>query len=548
MMNLLDLADDELIPIFQRVDHKTKLNLMLVCKRFENVIGSYLELFGGFKLEVRKEHLESPDRVQTLTQMRRHLGRIKIHGRDLNLDTEVYNLFFQLLTKIGSKLLELVISSGKICFASLVNLLKLTPNIAQLEVLGMNINPRTDFDVQIKLGKLIKFDFRRSSNIEIFEKILKPNSLSEIKIIRPEIRNKPNSDVPANYWTVIPRILSKQEKLVSLELDHCTITNFPDSPEIWALKNLLKLSLGMPIFYTPKDFENFTKFIKSLDKLTELNLNQLEEKEDNFIDESEDEDDSDMSDYEEIAKNDDFAEILAHLLFLPTLTKLSFVFFNWNLSESILNLKMQNPSVEDLTMNQIENRYTNCQYMEIFPNIRRANVKFCRNPDEWDHENDMFYEPDLTPFNSWTLLEELKLRDFGYRMLLQIDVKTLHCLKIDNDWDFEPEYWHYFCSKHPQLERLEIGGKNFINLLVVVENLPNLKSLIFKGVEGSLISEKKAIKMIAKKCAKLEHLEFELKKMKAETAVAVLKEKLPSLRGFIKQIDENYKILDIIEI
>ncbi len=146
------------------------------------------------------------------------------------------------------------------------------------------------------------------------------------------------------------------------------------------------------------------------------------------------------------------------------------------------------------------------------------------------------------------MLEELKLRDFGCRMLPQIDLKTLHCLKIDNDWDFEPEYWHCFCSEHPQLERLEIGGKYFINLLVVVENLPNLKSLIFKGVEGSLISEKKAIKMIAKKCAKLEYLEISLKKIKAETTVAILKEKLPGLRGFIKQIDENYKILDIIEI
>jgi hypothetical protein len=54
MMNLVDLGDDELIPIFQRVDHKTKLNLMLTCKRFENVIGSYLELFGKFELCVKK--------------------------------------------------------------------------------------------------------------------------------------------------------------------------------------------------------------------------------------------------------------------------------------------------------------------------------------------------------------------------------------------------------------------------------------------------------------------------------------------------------------
>jgi hypothetical protein len=112
-MNLLDLGDDELIPIFQRVDHKTKLNLMLTCKRFENVIGSYLQLFGKFNLMIRQVQLESPD--QTLTQMRRHFGTVELNGYDLNLDTEAYNLLFQLLTKIGSKLVEVQISCSQFC-------------------------------------------------------------------------------------------------------------------------------------------------------------------------------------------------------------------------------------------------------------------------------------------------------------------------------------------------------------------------------------------------------------------------------------------------
>jgi hypothetical protein len=149
----LDLGDDELIALFQHVDHKTKLNLMLTCKKFENVIGSYLELFGKFKLSVKREHLESPDRVQTLSQMRRHFDVIELlghdhdhdlnlhtkvmqfllpkvhqnwlegHGHDLNLDTEAYNLVFQLLTRIGSKLVELHLSGSQFCFVSLVNLL-----------------------------------------------------------------------------------------------------------------------------------------------------------------------------------------------------------------------------------------------------------------------------------------------------------------------------------------------------------------------------------------------------------------------------------------
>jgi hypothetical protein len=542
-MNLVDLADDELIVLFQRVDHKTKLNLMLTCKRFENVIGSYLQLFGKFVLEVRKEHLESPDRVETLTQMRRHFGRIKIHGHDLRLDTEAYNLFFQLLTKIGSKVVELVISSGQFCFVSLVNLLKLTPNIAKLEVLEMDITPRSDFKYQMKLEKLRRFEFCWSSNIEVFEKILKPNSLYEIKIGHPR---EPESDVPADYWTVIPRILSKQEKLVSLELDHCRITNFPDSPEVWALKNLLKLSLQSLTFPTPKDFENFTKFIKSLDKLTELSLKELDFDEIYCIMESDNEDESD---YDE--NPHDTTEILAHLLFLPTLTKLTFYCFYWQQTKKFLKLKMQNPSVEELKMYFITNGYG--KYMKIFPNVRKATIYFSHESDESEKEfgdyiyYDKFPNENYTPINSWTLLEELEVYQTN-RMLEQINLKTLRCFKTWDDYLMEPESWLKFCLNHPQLERLECGDHGFKSLPIVVENLPNLKTLILKTVVTQYTtkySEEEAIEMIAEKCDNLDYLEICLK-MKAETAVAILKEKLLGLRGFVKQIDERYKISNVV--
>jgi Leucine-rich repeat (LRR) protein len=314
--------------------------------------------------------------------------------------------------------------------------------------------------------------------------------------------------------------------LVSLELDHFPIMDFPDSPEIWALKNLLKLSLGLLKFPTPKDFENFTNFIKSLDKLTELSLNQLEDesiRESVDIEESEEEDESVVDE-----NRNNIMEILAHLLFLPTLTKLTFKYFSWIETEEIFNLHIQNPSVEELTVQRISERY-----MKIFPNVRKINLHFV--------------DADLTPINSWTLLEGLEVEGFQEEMLFQIDLKTLRCFKIDVDYNVERASWRHFCLNHPQLERLEVGRYSFENLLVVVENLPNLKTLIFKGVDITDISEEKAIKMIAEKCAKLEYLEAGVEIMKAETAVAVLKEKLPGLRGCVKQINGSYEILDSVE-
>jgi hypothetical protein len=553
-MNLVDLGDDELIAIFKRVDHKTKLTLMLTCKRFENVIGNYLELFGKFVLNSCKYmNAESPDHVQTLQQMRRHFGTIELFGYDLRLDTEAYNLFFQMLKTIGSKLVELIIPGGKICFTSLVNLLKLTPNISKLKI-GMDITTRSDSNAQFKLEKLRRFEFDCSSNIEIFEKIVKPNSLYEIKIFRPKVLLARKNALSTDYWTVIPSILSKQEKLVSLKMVGCTIMDFPDSPEIWALKNLQKLSLESLKFPAQKEIENFTKFIKSLDKLTELNLRRLEYESDDeagvYIEESEDEDESD---YEGIFEDPtDFADLLSHLLFLPTLTKLTFNYFNWNQTEKIFNLKMQNPSVEDLTMNEITDGDTDQygQYMKIFPNVRKASVFFVGKRTRNENSGEYVVDPhaDLTPLNSWSLLEELEVQDFNIRMLYQINMKTLRSFKIDYDYDNEPEPWHYFCLNHPQLERFEVGGCMFKSLPTVVENLPNLKSLILSTLYN--LSEKNAIKIIGENCANLEYLEIKLEKMKAEiAAVAVLKEKLPGLRGSIKQIDQrSYRTSKIVEL
>jgi hypothetical protein len=155
-MNLFDLANDELIAIFQCVDHKTKFNLMLTCKRFENVISNYFELFGKFKLSLKKEHLKSPDQVQTLAQMRRHFVIVELCGLDLNVYTKAYYLIFQLLTRIGSRVMELEISYSQFCFDSLANLLKLMPNITKLSLSQVRITPRTMSADQIKLEKLKK--------------------------------------------------------------------------------------------------------------------------------------------------------------------------------------------------------------------------------------------------------------------------------------------------------------------------------------------------------------------------------------------------------
>jgi hypothetical protein len=49
----------------------------------------------------------------------------------------------------------------------------------------------------------------------------------------------------------------------------------------------------------------------------------------------------------------------------------------------------------------------------------------------------------------------------------------------------------------------------------------------------------RVILMIAENCASLEYLEMVVDTMKAESTVAILKGKLPGLRGFVKKINYN---------
>jgi hypothetical protein len=449
IMNLLELGDDELIATFQYVDHKTKLNLMLTCKRFENVIGSYLELFGKFKLSVKPQNLVLPDRVLTLTQMRRHYGKIELLFHDLNLDTNAYNLFFQLLTKIGSKVVDLDIIYSKFCFVSLANLLKLTPNITKLYIFAVQMTPKSFSTVQIKLENLRQIEIHNSSGIEVFEK-LKPNSLHEIKLF-VTLCGSPGFFTQTDYNS-IPRILSKQGNLVSLELTRIPIINFPESPD-WTLENLQKLALNRVNIPTPQSFKNFIEFLKTLDKLTDLSLTVEKEETDK----------------------------LKELFSLPNLTKVEFDFNLDNHLERMANLKIQNPGVEELTLTrvpiEIENDNKYSQFMKMFPNVRKANLYF-------DFLNSQS-TPDLTPINSWTSLKELELNQATGYMLSQI--KNLRSFKVYKIHVTADSYFHEFCQNNPQLEQLNLNCERcFSQLEVIAAHLPNLKVLMLQTISTGI--------------------------------------------------------------
>jgi hypothetical protein len=141
----------------------------------------------------------------------------------------------------------------------------------------VQMTPKIMPTVQIKLENLRKIEIDSSRSLEIFEKILKPNSLSEIQFSGGSA--KFFESVTESDFRCILRILSKQQKLVSLELTGISITGFLKSPD-WSWENLQKLCLYKVKFSTSEDFKNFAGFLKKLDKLTELSLTVQKEKTD----------------------------------------------------------------------------------------------------------------------------------------------------------------------------------------------------------------------------------------------------------------------------
>jgi hypothetical protein len=377
----------------------------------------------------------------------------------LRLDSKAYNLVFHLLTKIGSGLVVFEISCGKVWFVSLVNLLKQTPNITKLCLSQIQITPKTISSHQIKLVNLKTIEICRSSSIEIFEKLIKPNSLNGLKISGAE--SKDSGNFTEQDYRCIPRILEKQQKLFSLELAGILIIGFPESPN-WSWKNLQKLVLNKVQFPNPLDFKNFAGLLKTLDKLTDLSL--IIESEKTYL-----------NGYAVLDKNQrKFVEMLTELFSLPKLIKLEFEFYHEIQLSKLVNLKVENPGVEELTLEKIpvlgNNNYS--QFMKIFPNVRKAKLGFQLS----EYNFFILREPDLTPINSWASLAELELNHVTDNMLRQIKNRQKSCGIL--------QLLDCFGQNNLQFERLEINSGNFYynKIPIVVETLPNLKALLLKTI------------------------------------------------------------------
>jgi hypothetical protein len=157
---------------------------------------------------------------------------------------------------------------------------------------------------------------------------------------------------------------------------------------------------------------------------------------------------TDLSLRVDIEKTDQLTE----LLLLPTLTKLNFEFSHDNQLDRLVNLKIQNPRVEELTLKRIPidfyNKYS--QFVKIFPNVRKADFNFDSQAD-----GDVLSE-----------------------------IKNLRSLKINKIEGVDDNDLYEFCFNNRELEHLDLNCELFCfgQLKVIAEHLSNLKVLILQTI------------------------------------------------------------------
>jgi hypothetical protein len=504
--NLLDLFDDVLIKIFSYLDHKFQLKTMLVCRRLDQLIGQNVQFYKNHKLSIdRKSTLlnltQNRNRNRKITKTEdkfmyfgRYFGEIRLYDYIFGSGSKYFPTLRENLETIGANVIKLEIEFSYGYKDPLQYVLQLTDNVKELIIDRVTIYPNqkhssTNIKVDLqkcKFPNLRRLDLISIQDFEMIEEVFHPvDSLHHLKLV----------NIQAEEWGVYQQLLARQTNLLTLELDRVAIDSFEYKE--W---NIEKLSLKNIEFTTKEALESFDRFIKTLTNVKDLELD--------FV-------------AVEKANQNNYRELLVHLLNLKTLSKLKLSFREAD--SFISTLPIRNPSV---TMCVIDREITN--YYNVyrwFPNIQ--SLCFAG----WPNGNGSF-----SALSSLKSLKELEFDGLHQQILPLIKCPTLKKFSVETTdyvYRLDPSIYKTFVENNPNIEHLKnINDSNFLTYLI--SNLPQLKILDLSKTSTHKSSQ--LVKLIGEKCGNLEHLEMQLSFREAKEAASYFKTKFPHLRSDLKQL------------
>jgi hypothetical protein len=459
-LELLNLDDDVLIEIIDKLDHKSKMQLMLSCKRFEGLIGNTFQFYKDFKLSLNQEMMPIEPHYSSRFEIRRKFGFVVLTG---NLKNIYRSQVFEIIKNIGDKVIKFNMSDTQM-YVSDVDFLKLMrfmPNLRKLSTDGWvesETLPVQPADVDFQLKRLKSF----TCNIHLGNlTALIPSSLVSLKCSQTD-------------GSSLAPILAKQEKLTNLSLDDLEIDELNYQP---SNRHIKQLSIQELIFPIKSEFHKFSDFMKIQKCVEELKFTICED---------------------ELQNNNDYTEILTHLLNLKTLKKLQIecgnVIF---LPTSKINIC--NPTVEDMSIYNLPNETDLQKLPQFFPNLTDLYIS-------WDYDsidNNLFMN--LTPIKSMKKLRKFETTYMSEEMFAELELKQMQEFHMTTFWVHPfPNYteeafmddsfdeplpneilesrstsWKSFVNNNCQLQVLDMPNlKIHLELLqITLEKLPLLKSL-----------------------------------------------------------------------
>jgi hypothetical protein len=261
-MKLLDLPDKPLVKIVQFLDKDSKLQLMTVCKRFEELIGNTPTLYMDFYLILMDDKLTNPNICRALENIRRNVNMVFIRAVDFSKSTSKFDIALKLFRKIGFNLKKsIVFEESVLTNSQLLGLLDQTRDLEELLMEDVELkssNHQADLGDFKCLDRLNVLYTKNVKNHEIFH-LIAPSSLT-VYTVNGDAFNLPRTP---EYWKDedsenLCKILMKTEGLKTLNMSGMTLSHFECSPTNC---NIKYFSVSGFTFPEPGAFLNFKKFM-----------------------------------------------------------------------------------------------------------------------------------------------------------------------------------------------------------------------------------------------------------------------------------------------
>jgi hypothetical protein len=491
--HILDLPDEDLTKIFSYVDHYSLLDAMLVCRRFESLIGQNAQFYKNHKLAIKRKltavrESESSSSSEGPAPKKAKLMYFGRYFGDVSLDDYVFSpgsKFFPPLLDtfeiIGSKINKLEIKNSQGYKNPILEVLQLAYDVKELTIEQLKINENA------KSMKYKEIDVKKCTFPEL--RSLELSSVANFAIIKEafdavdSLHHFKLDNASLSEWDIYKQLLFKQTDLRSLALNNVEVGSF--ELKSWSIKKLLLNDVKFPNYEV---FQTFVSFIKSLSNVSELEF-------DSCVD--------------EWTYHNNYKEILEHLLNLPSLTKLKWAF-------PVKALNIHNPSIKTFGGVLVQN-YS--EILRYFPNIETL--------EQLTHSG-----IDMTAMPSLIHLRELKFNFLDELMLGEINCPQIQKISIDCDMQIKDrKVWRNFVQRHPNVEYVELKGGNVSgrkyserNLVTYFKFFPKLKTLkLYNQINYYSLAE------LVENLTGLEHLEIVVIESYIKEAAEYLRLKFPQL-------------------